>query len=204
MRRFTSYLLAGVAGSILGAAAAGHAWVAAARVLREVALSEYIVEQEFLASRAHRNEQSFREALHLVNVADAQARLGFRWLERSRNATYWEWFWFPWESYSAIRQFEHPIDERHRRGRRMLEAQYRGAAALSLERIGESELATQEWNRALALNPSWSREDHQDFQQHRWASPLLGPEVESAYLDSTSESELASALAQVRQTLGAE
>lgn len=83
----------------VGVITVSHVWLTSARALREGSLAEYQVEQEFLASRSAREGDLFREAVHRLNVADAQAGIGFQWLVRSKNESYWDWFRFPWESY---------------------------------------------------------------------------------------------------------
>jgi hypothetical protein len=80
-----------------------------------------------------------------------QAGIGFRWLERQRNAGYVETFIFPWSEY---RHLQWPIlrrdDPRLQRGRVIVEAQYRADAAIALERIGATEAAAAEWARKRA------------------------------------------------------
>jgi hypothetical protein len=193
-----------VLGIVLGGAAASHVWLVASRALNEAVLAQFIVEQEYLANRAHRDGRALQEAVHRINVADGQAEIGFRWLQRGRNATYREWFTFPWTSYWLLQRTDmHPETERFQRGRQLVEAQYRAQAAIALERLNLLDAAEAQWSTALKLQPSWSIERYRKFESDRGPS-TIAPDVESAYLESTSWAELEASLARIRSDLGIE
>ena len=202
MSRFAAYALVFLTGVLLGGVSASHVWLVATNALQEGSLANFTIEQEFLADRAKRDGDSFREVVHRINAADAQTELGFRWLQRSRNEKYLERFTFPWKSYWVLQTTDlHPSTEKYERGQAIMEGESRAAAALALERFGAPDLAKAQWARAAELNPGWSPSDHRDYQER------LKPTdegLESAYLDSSSWQELEAALAQVRRTQGSE
>jgi hypothetical protein len=193
MQRLLPVLTFGL-GLVLGGLAASHVWLVALRALDGAVLAVYLNEQELLASRAHRNGDAFRDALHRVNVADGQAGIGFRWLERQRNASYLEKLSFPWSNFWYLQwPIIRPDDPRLERGHEMLEAQYRADAAIALERVGASAAAAQEWARARELQPSWSIER---FREHENNTKPFDIGFESAHLDARTGQELASMLAE--------
>jgi hypothetical protein len=193
-----------VLGVAIGGLAASHVWLVYSRATNEAVLGQFIVEQEYLANRAHRDGQAFREAFHRVSVADAQAEVGFRWLQRARNASYREWFTFAWTSYWLLQQTDlHPDTAKFERGRQLLEALYRAQAAIALERLDLLEPAKDQWAKALQLQPSWSIERHRQFESDRRAMPFES-DAEAAYLDSTTWSELEVMLSRVRSNYGLE
>lgn len=200
MRRFIAIAIAPLVGATLGVVAASHVWLVSSRLLREATLAEFMNEQGHLANRARREGDAFREAVHRINLADAQAEVGFRWLQRARNATYWERFTSPWTNYWLVRQVDvYPNAPKDQRGRALVEARYRAQAAIACERVGWSDLAALQWARAVELQPAWSVARHRE--ESRITVSSLEGMLEPAFLQSTTYSELESALAKIRVSL---
>jgi hypothetical protein len=194
MRQFSAALFFAL-GVAAGGMAMSHLWISASRMLYEASLIQFQSEQEYLANRAHRNGDAFRESLHRTNVVDAQTEVGFRWLQRARTTTYREWLTFPWIWVGT--KFD-PKDPRYEKARRSIEAQYRVQAAIALEGIPLASLAEEQWSRALALQPAWSierlREYHAGVRTPQWIQ-----ESEDAFLDSPTWSELETRQARIRE-----
>jgi hypothetical protein len=204
MPRILVVAFAFLGGLAAGALVASHVWLVSSRSVHEASLAQYLMEQEHLANRAYRSGDYFREMVHRLNVADAQSELGFRWLQRMRNVSYWWWFKSPWQSYWVVRATDdHATSIKVERGRRILESHYRAAAALALERFRKPDLAETQWSLAEELLPSWTREQHRSFQAD---SPfgMCSSELDAAYLDSQSYEELDAALKAIRKQLGVE
>jgi len=199
MRRFVPAVCL-LVGFALGVALTSHVWVVQSRVLDESVLAEYIVEQEFLAARAARAGQTFREGVHWMNAADAEAELGFRWLERSRHASYVERAASPWLTCAMLWSVDLPDRAKRARGRAILEAQTRAKAAVALERVPLLGVAELEWARVRELPLAWSIEQHREFAAEQSSLPFLVG-LADAYLDSTTRAELGSALAELRKRM---
>ena len=182
-------------GVLVGALATSHVWITTAQVMVESSRVDFLTEQEFLADRAIRSDDDFRSVVHSLNAADAEAELGFRWLQRTRHRPYWSWLTQPWRDFVSAREILGLVgDPRIDTGRRRLEGRARARAALALERIGSADLAEIEWAQATALEPSWSVEKYREFVSLQVGDPGL----ESAYLDSRTYEELFHALALLR------
>jgi hypothetical protein len=203
VRRFLVTSAVFALGASFGALAASHVWMETSRHFYEAVLAEHQDEQQLLAERARRNGDVFREALHRVNAADAQAEIGFRWLKRYRSVSDRDRFVDPWEFQWMVWSMGGlpPLDEEKlARGRQILESHRRSRAAIALEQIGLTAAADVQWARALELQPAWSTEDHRRFHGDRMQS--FSEEAEAAYLDSTTFPELWNALARTRRRDG--
>ncbi len=198
MRRTLAIAVASFsAGLVLGVFATSHLWVVTSRILRDSTLAEYEHEQLLRASRAERSGDAFRRVLHTMNAADAQAEIGFRWLQRSRSDTYGTWFWFPWLTFPLVPHIE-VSSTKYEKGRRYVEAAYRAQAAVALEQFGRPDLAAEQWNLARELRPEWPQEKHRKYVSDH---PFLYDEAqESAYLDSGTSEELSNALERMQRS----
>lgn len=204
MRHHLVTLFIFLLGLALGAAVASHVWLVASRALQEASRAEFISEQDHLADRAHREGRPFSEVIHRINMADAQSGIGFRWLQRSLNESYWQWFKFPWESYSLLHRMDlHPDTEEHVEASKLLEAQYRAAAAIALERSGAPDLAAVQWSRARKLEPSWSAKQFRALLANTPSSPFAS-DLDAAYLDTDTRAEFVAALEQIRRRIAAQ
>jgi hypothetical protein len=185
-----------LAGLLVGGLAIGHVWVGLSRALLESTLTEYQHEQQLLAARARRSGNTLRHALHAMNVADSQADLGFRWLQRARSDRYWDWFRFPWSLYPLICDIDPYLASRPdlERGRDSLEATYRAQAAIALESLDRVR-AEEQWSLAAELKPGWPRERLRAVAES-WGCD--SEQTESAWLDSKTREELGKALERLR------
>lgn len=187
------------AGLVLGVLVTSHVWVQTAQSAGEAARTNFLVEQELLGERATRTGDHFRGALHFLNVADAQAGVGFRWLERESGTTYWEWFRGPWLDYLPLAEHEREIGApRIQQGHSGVDAIYWGRAAAALERFGRPDLAKAPWAAASALDPKRSMEWYREYAR---LSGHGTEELERAYLDSRSFEEMAQVLGEGRRRL---
>jgi hypothetical protein len=186
-------------GLLAGACLTSHVWIRSAKHAGEAAREAFLMEQELLANRCAREGNSFRAAVHYLNVADAKGGIGFRWLERMAHKTYWERFTDPWLSYPAIGEAEEQMREpRLQHGMQKLEGLYWARAAVALERFGRPDLAQAPWAAATALDPTRSVEWHREFAT---MSGHGTEELERAYLDTHSFEELTEALDKGRRRL---
>jgi hypothetical protein len=188
-----------VAGLVLGGLGTSHVWIQAAKRSGEAARTRFLVEQELLGERATRAGDSFRGAVHFLNVADAQAGVGFRWLERENGTTYWEWLGSPWLDFLPLAEQEREMRApRIEQGHRGVEAIYWGRAAAALERFGRPDLAKGPYAAATALDPKRSIEWYREYAR---LSGHGTEQLERAYLDSRSFDEMAAVLGEGRRRL---
>jgi hypothetical protein len=202
MKRLLPIAVATALGVVTGVLVTSHVWIAANQVLREGSRTEFIFEQQLLASRAARSGDRFRESLHAINAADAEAELGFKWLQRYRDSDFWGEVVFPWASYSLIRELNQLRKSRQlEKGAQMIEAMAHGRAAIALEQLGRSDHAEIEWSRATTLAPSWPKDRHREMAESSITREMHPSHeaMEAAYLDSRTSAELGRALAILRQ-----
>jgi hypothetical protein len=173
----------------MGYAVTNHVWVVTNVALLDAAATQILFEQEYLAGRAHREGRLLDAAVHRINVADAQAEVGFRWLQRIRSESYWSRSKVPWTSYAAARDLtDYRRDPKYQGGRDLLEAHFRAHAAIALERIGSEAAAAEQWARAFALSPLHSVDDYRKWERDLCSKPeCIG--MEAAWLDSATRAE---------------
>ncbi|MEZ4279991.1 MAG: hypothetical protein R3F21_10310 [Myxococcota bacterium] len=204
MMRFIGYIGGFALGVGLGAAAMNHMWISAHRVQGSIVRAHLISEQEVLRARAERRGDDLGVVVHSSSVAQFQAGMGFRWLERSSNQSYIELSSLPWELY---RHRDLLIPEpKLKRGEEIVIALERGRAALALERLGLEAEAESQWTAAAALVPTWP-----ESNLRKLATPdlkKLNSEMqlglEQASLETTTWAEHARVLQKVRESLGVE
>jgi hypothetical protein len=187
-----------VTGLLVGVLVTSHVWIRWARQAGELARVQFQGEQELLGNRSTRAGDAFRGAVHYLNVADAQAGVGFRWLERMEGTTYRQWFADPWSLYVVIGELEQDAHSpKIQHGYRMMEANYWARAAIALERFGRPDLAEAPWAAAIDRDPSRSIEWHREYARHD--GPGGTEDLERAYLDAHTVEELAQILKEARE-----
>lgn len=207
MRRLSTHLAVAILGFLAGGATVNHVWLVSHRLGEQVTLSSYTTEQEYLRDRAFRRGDRVAEFVHGLNVADASAGMGFRWLERTSNQTYSQASLYPWAFFalrSELAQSE--PSEKHMRGKRALEALARGRAALALEQLGLDAAASSEWRKGESLASHWAPGKLRELSlsMREQEQNELQSAVARAYLDTQTFEEFFRVLADTRSDLGAD
>jgi len=147
-----------IGGIIVGAVLMNLLHMYVRSTYRETIRTYLQTEQEFLAGRAARQGDKFREVSHRWNVIDAEAEYGFRAFRKEWNKDIDSSFLFPFYM-MVFKAMGSPKNESQERGARFVEGIHRGKLALALESIGAHEEADRQWEIARTLTKKKSIED---------------------------------------------
>ena len=114
---------------------------------KEIIMTELKVEQEFMASRAARENKPFIAAFHRWAAVNAESEDGFR-VFRSENRINDSSFLFPFQVY-VLRMIASP--EQVQKGKKVVEGIDRGKLAVAFEKLGQTEEAEKQWQLAQQL-----------------------------------------------------
>src|SRR5258705_4676651 len=148
-----------LAGFVAGFLVWSHGWIQYTKLLGRCGVAEYIYEQQALSNRLSIEGRAFDAAVHALNAADADAGVGFMWIERSRQTPYWDWFRQPWTSGPDLflGKLWEMVSSVPEDGRRIVEAEDRARAAVLFERTSCPDLAAARWHEAEDLHAKWSK-----------------------------------------------
>jgi hypothetical protein len=135
-------------GILMGVIAMGVLAGRALRAHREVIRIEYATKQDFLASRAARRGEHLAELVHRWNGVEMRSSDRGAWVAEERS--FWKDLTFPLAApiLEAIKRATDPEG----RGQRLDEALHRSMLALVLEKLGQEELAADQWSAAVRLS----------------------------------------------------
>lgn len=196
MKRILPAIAAALLGFGTGVVVASHVWIQFARATREASRAEYIHEQLSLSNRAGASGDEFAAARHAMSAADAEAGVGFRWVERTLRLPYWQWWTQPWgTSAEANLLLSTRGMEEVRQGERLVGALYRAQAAAYLERSTCPSLAEFEWNQAVDLDASWAEEPRRSALRKSVPNRSeLQAALDTAFIESATSNDLKVAL----------
>ncbi len=112
---------------------------------KEIIMTELKIEQEFMASRASRENKPFVAAFHRWAAVSAESEDGFRSInDRIHDNSYF----FPFQMY-VLRMIASP--EGVQKGKKIVEGLDRGKLAVAFETLGQTEEAEKQWLLAQQL-----------------------------------------------------
>lgn len=167
-----------LAGIIIGAALMNLLHMFVRPVFRQTMQTELKVEQEFLASRAIRNDDKLQAVLHRWNVVDASSPEGFRVFRKDKcNHDIVSSFFFPF--YLFPLKMTASEEKKFERGGKIVEGIDRGKLAVALESIGQKKEADIQWEAATSLTGRKSIEETKKL-----VFSLLEQEKSDLYLET--------------------
>lgn len=142
------YSLVLFVGIIIGAALIESLEVYVRPTHTDILMSQLKAEQEFLASRAARENRIFEATFHRWAVVNAQAEDGFRAFRPENRELNEKSYFLPFQLF-VLKMIESPPEMK--KGGRIMEGINRGRLAASFESLGQMEEAQRQWELAQQL-----------------------------------------------------
>lgn len=180
-----------LAGIIIGATLMNLLHMFVRPVFRRTMQTELKVEQEFLASRAVRNDDNLQAVLHRWNVVDASSPEGFRVFRKDKcNHDIISSFFFPFYLF-PLNMMTASQEKKIERGGKIVEGIDRGKLAAALESIGQKKEADRQWETATSLTGRKSIEETKKlvFSLLEQENSDLYLEAEKAILRDTNKAQ---------------
>lgn len=142
------YSLVLFGGIIIGAVLLESLEVYVRPTYTDILMSQMKAEQEFLASRAARENRAFEAAFHRWAAVNAEAEAGFRVFRPESGELNQKSYLLPFQLF-VLKMIASPPEVK--KGGRILEGINRGRLAVSFEALGQMEEAQRQWELAQQL-----------------------------------------------------
>lgn len=160
-------------GLVVGAFAIESLEIYTRPIYRQLIGNDLKIEQEFLAGRASRENKLFEETLHRWAAVNAESDEGFRSFREKSEQINDNSYFFPF-ALVVFKSMWSP--EKIQKGKKIVEGLDRGKLAIALEKIGQQELADEQWNKSQQLQQGRTLESVK-----KSAHSILGQEKTDLY-----------------------